>query len=143
MCLYAIFILSNAFTNAIIIVLLSSFKGNEARLYELITRHFLACLSEDAKGAETTVRLLLGAVDNTLASRLSSDEGEVFEAKGLVIHQRNYLEVYYPYEGWSEKYMPMFQLGEVLTPDKIEVRLILFRQPLLELRLTKDCLKSL
>ncbi|KAM3178994.1 hypothetical protein ACTXT7_001501 [Hymenolepis weldensis] len=99
----------------------NNLQGNEARLYELITRHFLACLSEDAKGAETTVRLLLGAVDNTLASRLSSDEGEVFEAKGLVIHQRNYLEVYYPYEGWSEKYMPVFQLGEVLTPDKIEM----------------------
>lgn len=117
-------------------------QGNEARLYELITRHFLACLSEDAKGAETTVRLLLGAADSASAARLSSDEGEVFEAKGLVIYQRNYLEVYYPYEGWSEKYMPVFQLGEVLTPDKIEVsysfsivlsvehvRLILFVKP--------------
>uniref|UniRef100_A0A0R3TMM9 DNA topoisomerase n=1 Tax=Rodentolepis nana TaxID=102285 RepID=A0A0R3TMM9_RODNA len=98
----------------------NTLQGNEARLYELITRHFLACLSEDAKGAETTARFLLGAADNISASHLSSDEGEVFEAKGLVIHQRNYLEIY-PYESWSEKYMPVFQLGEILKPDKIEM----------------------
>lgn len=105
-------------------------QGNEARLFELIARHFLACLSEDAKGAETTVRLLLGAADSTSASCLPLSDGEIFEAKGLVIHQRNYLDVYYPYEGWSERYMPSFQLGEIVTPDKIEVtmtnRLIVF-----------------
>ena len=31
--------------------------GNEARVYELITRHFLACVSEDAVGKETTVHI--------------------------------------------------------------------------------------
>ncbi|KAL5106637.1 DNA topoisomerase 3-alpha [Taenia crassiceps] len=97
----------------------TNLQGNEARLYELITRHFLACVSEDAKGAETTVRLLLGAADSTAASSLKA--GEVFEARGLVIHNRNYLEVYYPYEGWSERHMPAFELGEIVTPDKIEM----------------------
>uniref|UniRef100_A0A5K3EW34 DNA topoisomerase n=1 Tax=Mesocestoides corti TaxID=53468 RepID=A0A5K3EW34_MESCO len=47
-------------------------------------------------------------------------EGELFEAKGLVIHGRNYLEVY-TYESWSERFMPNFQLGEIITPDKIEI----------------------
>ncbi|KAL5961638.1 DNA topoisomerase 3-alpha [Taenia solium] len=97
----------------------TNLQGNEARLYELITRHFLACLSEDAKGAETTVRLLLGAADSTAASSLQA--GEVFEARGLVIHSRNYLEVYYPYESWSERHMPAFELGEIITPYKIEM----------------------
>ncbi|KAH9278374.1 DNA topoisomerase 3-alpha [Echinococcus granulosus] len=97
----------------------TNLQGNEARLYELITRHFLACLSDDAKGAETTVRLMLGSADSTAASSL--DTGEVFEARGLVIHSRNYLEVYHPYESWSERYMPAFKLGELVTPDKIEM----------------------
>lgn len=100
----------------IVSLFLLTHQGNEARLYELITRHFLACLSEDAKGAETTVRLLIGAVNNN-----TEEGGEVFEAKGLVIHSRNYLEVYYPYESWSERFMPSFTLGEIIKPDKIEV----------------------
>ena len=29
--------------------------GNEARVYELVVRHFLACVSQDAVGKETTV----------------------------------------------------------------------------------------
>lgn len=31
--------------------------GNEARIYELIVRHFLACCSKDAQGTETTVEI--------------------------------------------------------------------------------------
>lgn len=31
--------------------------GNEARVYELITRHFLACVSKDAVGKETNVTI--------------------------------------------------------------------------------------
>lgn len=33
------------------------FLGDEARVYELIARHFLACVSEDAVGKETTVQI--------------------------------------------------------------------------------------
>ena len=32
-------------------------SGNESRVFELITRHFLACVSQDAQGKETTVRI--------------------------------------------------------------------------------------
>ena len=31
--------------------------GDEARVYELIVRHFLACVSQDALGKETTVNI--------------------------------------------------------------------------------------
>lgn len=30
-------------------------SGNEAKMYEFIVRHFLACVSKDAKGHETNV----------------------------------------------------------------------------------------
>ena len=65
-----------------------SFQGNEARLYEYIVRHFLACCSQDARGQETTVEILI--------------EEEKFKASGLMILARNYLDVY-TYESWSDK----------------------------------------
>ena len=35
----------------------TSLSGDEARVYELIVRHFLACVSQDALGKETTVNI--------------------------------------------------------------------------------------
>lgn len=55
-------------------------SGSEALLYELVTRHYLACCSDDAKGSETTIVLAVAA--------------EQFTTNGLVIEALNYLEVY-------------------------------------------------
>ena len=33
----------------------SSLNGNEKKVYDFIVRHFLACISKDAKGMETVV----------------------------------------------------------------------------------------
>ena len=68
-----------------------SCQGNDQRLYEFIVRHFLACCSRDAKGQETTVEIDIAK--------------ERFVAHGLMILERNYLEVY-PYEKWSDKVSP-------------------------------------
>jgi DNA topoisomerase-3 len=46
---------------------------DEWRVYELISRHFLACISKDAIGSETKVDVALG--------------GELFTAKGLIIEE--------------------------------------------------------
>ena len=40
-------------------------------MYDFVTRHFLACLSKDAVGTETTAKINIA--------------GEVFTAKGLVL----------------------------------------------------------
>ena len=63
-------------------------QGNEARIYEFVTRHFLACLSRDAEGVETKINVDV------------NDEG--FHLSGLMILSRNYLDVY-PYDKWSAK----------------------------------------
>ncbi|CAH8604214.1 unnamed protein product [Schistosoma bovis] len=105
-----------------------SLQGDEARLYELVTRHFLACLSTDAEGAETIVRLCIGkpTLPRTFnssistANLLTSEDGELFESKGLMILALNYLEVYI-YDRWAEKDMPVFQLGEWILPDNIQI----------------------
>lgn len=58
-----------------------------ARLFEMITRHFLACCSEDAIGLENIVYVEIS--------------GEKFSAHGLQILEKNFLNVY-PYIKWND-----------------------------------------
>jgi DNA topoisomerase III len=64
---------------------------DEWRVYELICRHFLATISKDAVGSETKVDVALGS--------------EIFTAKGLIIEEQNWLEVFH-YEKWSDSVIP-------------------------------------
>lgn len=61
-------------------------SGKDAKVYEYITRRFLACLSHDAKGSK-----------RTLVVKWSD---EVFTASGLTVLERNYLDIY-PYSNWK------------------------------------------
>ncbi|KAI6653680.1 DNA topoisomerase 3-alpha [Oopsacas minuta] len=81
-------------------------QGDEKKVYEFIVRHFLACCSKDAQGMETSVDICVSQ--------------EEFSAAGLVITQRNYLEVY-PYDKWSDKNIPNFTQGESLPTERIEL----------------------
>ncbi|KAL8329336.1 hypothetical protein RB597_004866 [Gaeumannomyces tritici] len=77
--------------------------GPEAgRLYELVVRRFLACCSEDAKGMATDMHVQYG--------------DETFHAHGVVVLERNYLDVY-PYENWTDSaQLPRLTMGEHVTP---------------------------
>ncbi|KAG0707107.1 DNA topoisomerase [Suillus ampliporus] len=81
--------------------------GDEKKVYEFITRRFLANCSKDAEGKETIVQVDYG--------------GEEFNATGLIVLQRNYLEVY-PYDKWSAKEIPNFEEGEEFVPTVCEVK---------------------
>lgn len=50
-------------------------------------KHYLACCSRDATGKETT-----------LTVKIASEE---FKATGLMVIERNWLEIYSPWERWS------------------------------------------
>ncbi|KXX73979.1 DNA topoisomerase 3 [Madurella mycetomatis] len=77
---------------------------NERRVYELVTRRFLACCSEDAKGVATDIEILYGE--------------ETFNAHGVIVLERNYLEVY-PYENWTgTAELPKFTVGERFEPTE-------------------------
>ncbi|XP_023163918.2 DNA topoisomerase 3-alpha isoform X2 [Drosophila hydei] len=84
--------------------LVSNLQGNEALVYELVVRHFLACVSKDAVGSETIVNIDIA--------------GEKFSANGLVIHERNYLDVYV-YDKWSAKQIHNYQRGQRFEPTEI------------------------
>ncbi|XP_059470353.1 DNA topoisomerase 3-alpha [Neocloeon triangulifer] len=85
----------------------NSLQGNEKKVYELIVRHFLACVSKDAKGHETKVHITIGE--------------EKFNAKGLMVLEKNYLEVYI-YERWSDSEIPIYNVGEQFVPTTLELR---------------------
>ncbi|KAH0612601.1 uncharacterized protein H6S33_008981 [Morchella sextelata] len=81
--------------------------ADERRVYELITRRFLACCSEDAIGETTTVNIKYG--------------DEQFHASGLVVRERNYLDVYI-YDKWvSSQMLPEFRDGERFIPTEANI----------------------
>ena len=84
-----------------------SLSGDERKVYEFVVRRFLACCSEDAKGESTTVEIQYG--------------DEIFFANGLLVLERNYLEVY-PYENWnSSQPLPRFNLHETFEPTEANI----------------------
>ncbi|KAK8847387.1 hypothetical protein IAR55_005245 [Kwoniella newhampshirensis] len=82
-------------------------EGDERRVFELVTRRFLASCSANAEGNTTTVEIVIA--------------DEMFSTSGLVITRRNYLEVY-PYDKWSSNALPDFQVGETFIPDVVDLK---------------------
>ncbi|MCP9257464.1 DNA topoisomerase [Dirofilaria immitis] len=80
--------------------------GMEWSLYEFIVRHFLACLSVDAKGQETKVQVRVG--------------NENFTASGLIIEDYGYLNVY-KYEKWGDKILPSYYENELITDYQLQI----------------------
>ncbi|KAJ3163200.1 DNA topoisomerase [Geranomyces michiganensis] len=79
-------------------------QGDEKRVYEFITRRFLACCSAAAQGFETVATIDIA--------------GERFTTKGLSISERNYLDVYV-YDKWAEHSIPDFTQGERIMPAEL------------------------
>ncbi|KAJ1973331.1 DNA topoisomerase 3-alpha, partial [Dimargaris verticillata] len=80
--------------------------GDEKRLYEMITRRFLAVCWDDAKGHKTKVTIEIAR--------------EEFQTKGLMVLAPNYLEVY-PYEKWTDSVIPVYQRGDVFEPTSLDM----------------------
>ena len=80
---------------------------DDKRVYEFIVRRFLACCSDDAHGESTTVQIQYG--------------DETFSTTGLIVLDRNYLDVY-PYEKWtSSQPLPKFDLHETFEPTEANI----------------------
>jgi DNA topoisomerase-3 len=81
--------------------------GTQRDVYILIVKHYLACCSRDAVGKETV-----------LTVKMASEE---FTAKGLMVLERNWLEIYSPWERWStgQGEIPALQVGSRFTPTTL------------------------
>ena len=83
-------------------------SDEERRVYEFVARRFLGCCSDDAKGKSTEVSLAWGP--------------ESFHANGLLVLERNYLDVYV-YDKWeSSQQLPNFRVGEEFEPKEGNVK---------------------
>ncbi|PFH57509.1 hypothetical protein XA68_14912 [Ophiocordyceps unilateralis] len=79
-------------------------NADEARLYEYVVRRFLACCADDAKGMATDVDVEYG--------------DERFHARGIIVLERNYLDVFI-YERWDNTAeLPQFSRGEQFEPTE-------------------------
>ncbi|KAJ4010472.1 DNA topoisomerase [Fusarium irregulare] len=82
----------------------SVLNRDEGRLYEYVVRRFLACCSDDAKGMATDVEVEFGE--------------ECFNAHGVIVLERNYLDVFV-YEKWNNTVeLPKFTEGERFQPTE-------------------------
>ncbi|RZC07712.1 DNA topoisomerase 3-alpha [Glycine soja] len=92
----------------------SGWSQDHRKLYELVVRHFLACVSKPALGAETTVEINIA--------------GELFSACGRVILEKNYLDVY-RYESWGGSMIPTYTNGQQFNPTKLTLESGVTRPP--------------
>lgn len=76
----------------------------ERKVYEFVARHFLACCSQDAKGHQTNVQVSIAS--------------ETFTASGLMVEERNYLDVY-KYEKWTASAIPVYAQGDTFEPTTL------------------------
>ena len=77
---------------------------DEGKVYEFVVRRFLGCCSDDAKGEATDIDILWGS--------------ETFHTHGLIVLERNYLNVYV-YDKWeSSQQIPPFAVGETFEPTE-------------------------
>jgi len=77
------------------------------KIYEYITRSFLACCSNDAKGESTTINLQYG--------------DETFTVSGDRIRELNFLEVY-PYQKWNSKLLPDWKVGDTVPCSSFHLK---------------------
>ena len=70
-------------------------------------KHYLACCSRDAVGRETELYL-----------KIASEE---FVAKGLMVLERNWLDIYQPWERWStgQGELPRVAVGSRIIPTSL------------------------
>nr|XP_043611083.1 DNA topoisomerase 3-alpha [Erigeron canadensis] len=87
---------------------------NHKKVYELVVRHYLACVSQPAVGAGTTVDIDIA--------------GEMFSARGRIILARNYLDVY-RFEKWGGSLIPSYTIGQQFTPTSMTLESGITRPP--------------
>lgn len=91
----------------VLYVVPNSLPEDERKVYEFVVRRFLACCSDDAKGESTEIDIKYG--------------DEYFHTHGLIVLERNYLDVYI-YDKWeSSQQLPNFTVGEEFEPTEAKI----------------------
>jgi DNA topoisomerase-3 len=103
---------------------------DEKNIYELVSRHFLACCAQDGIGDQTNITICIPPrfksppdVSGSYPSPNVLDDicihSEYFSTTGLMIRERNWLDVYSKYEKWTGKQVPVFRVGDLFQPKSM------------------------
>lgn len=87
----------------------------QAKLYDLIVRRFLACFGEPAKRARMSVKAKIGEVD--------------FSASGSRTIEKNWMEFYEKFVDLEEVTLPKFDSGERVKVDKHDLEKKMTKPP--------------
>ena len=68
------------------------------------------------KGDQTTIKIL---INGSSSSDGDGDGGETFTATGLMVLERNWLEVYGKWEKWAASKVPLLAVGQSFTPTRL------------------------
>ncbi|KAI1724598.1 DNA topoisomerase domain-containing protein [Ditylenchus destructor] len=80
--------------------------ADEWNTYELVVRHFLACVSRNATGQETKVQVNIA--------------DELFNCTGLRIEDFGYLKVY-KYDKWTDKTLPDYRMNQIISKFTVSI----------------------
>ncbi|KRX03419.1 DNA topoisomerase, type IA, core domain [Pseudocohnilembus persalinus] len=75
-------------------------KNLDYNVYQLISKHFLACCSQNAQGVETNIQIEVN--------------GEKFQKQGLYLTEQNYLEIYGQYQDVNQNVVPKLKKGDII-----------------------------
>ncbi|KAL2941854.1 DNA topoisomerase 3-alpha [Bienertia sinuspersici] len=108
----------------------SGWSQDHHKVYELVVRHFLACVSQPAVSAETTVEIdiagemfsasgrVILAVSFTCIKHLDLYVITYITKKKALVSWKNYLDVY-RFESWGGSMIPTYLLGQQFTPTTL------------------------
>ena len=84
--------------------------ATQRNVYILVVKHYLACVSRDAIRKESALAVKMGT--------------EVFTATGLMILERNWLDIYAPWERWSKGQgeRPPVEEGSRISPYSFSMK---------------------
>lgn len=81
----------------------------ENLIYELVCIHFLASCSKNAIGTQTDIVIEIPV------------NGESFKATGLMVLEKNWMEVYAKYENWTINRVPILNVGDTFVAKSIQM----------------------
>lgn len=96
-------------------------KDKERNIYDFIARRFIACCDDNAKGVEVVIKIrpFVPKSSNILQKNI---EQENFYCKGLIILERNYLNIYF-YDKWNAKeIIGKYNVNDIIQKANIEIK---------------------
>lgn len=96
-------------------------KDKERNVYDFIARRFIACCDDNAKGIEVIIKIqpFIPKPSNILQKNIKQEN---FYCKGLIISERNYLNIYF-YDKWNAKeIVEKYNINDIIYEANVNIK---------------------